>query len=78
MAQAQSRFIDRASWLLRLPLETPTIPYEDVRSGCTLWLKLFISHRTAERHVSNLLAKLGVERRSELIAAAHREGLAGA
>ncbi len=39
--------------------------------------RLFISHRTAERHVSNLLAKLGVERRSELVAAAHREGLAG-
>ena len=38
--------------------------------------RLFISHRTAERHVSNLLAKLGVERRSELVAAAHREGLA--
>ncbi|MET0695207.1 MAG: AAA family ATPase [Propionibacteriaceae bacterium] len=37
--------------------------------------QLFISHRTAERHVSNLLAKLAVERRSELIAAAHREGL---
>ena len=39
--------------------------------------RLFISHRTAERHVSNLLAKLGVERRSELVAAAHREGLTG-
>jgi DNA-binding CsgD family transcriptional regulator len=39
--------------------------------------RLFISPRTAERHVSNLLAKLGVERRSELIATAHREGLAG-
>ena len=39
--------------------------------------RLFISHRTAERHVSNLLAKLGVDRRSELVAAAHRESLAG-
>jgi cysteine synthase A len=26
--------------LLRLPLETPTIPFEDEASGCTLWLKL--------------------------------------
>src|SRR4029077_2536751 len=40
VGQAQSRFIERASWLLRLPLETPTIPFDDVQSGCTLWLKL--------------------------------------
>jgi DNA-binding CsgD family transcriptional regulator/tetratricopeptide (TPR) repeat protein len=39
---------------------------------------LFISPRTAERHVSNLLAKLAVERRSELVAAAHRERLLNA
>jgi DNA-binding CsgD family transcriptional regulator/tetratricopeptide (TPR) repeat protein len=39
--------------------------------------RLFISHRTVERHVSNLLAKLGAARRSELVAAAHREGMAG-
>jgi len=31
---------ERASWLLRLPLETPTIPIQDDRTGCTLWLKL--------------------------------------
>jgi DNA-binding CsgD family transcriptional regulator/tetratricopeptide (TPR) repeat protein len=37
--------------------------------------RLFISHRTVERHVSNLLSKLDVDRRSELIATAHREGL---
>ncbi len=37
--------------------------------------RLFISHRTVERHVSNLLSKFGVDRRSELIATAHREGL---
>ena len=34
--------------------------------------RLFISHRTVERHVSNLLAKLDVRRRSELAALAHR------
>jgi cysteine synthase A len=33
-------FVDRASWLLRLPLETPTVPVEDDATGCTLWLKL--------------------------------------
>ncbi|WP_136708152.1 helix-turn-helix transcriptional regulator [Agromyces sp. H66] len=38
--------------------------------------RLFISHRTVERHVSNLLAKLGAARRSELTAIAHRAGLA--
>ncbi|HYO38884.1 MAG TPA: PLP-dependent cysteine synthase family protein [Nocardioidaceae bacterium] len=40
MGRAQSRFAERASWLLRLPLETPTIRFEDEQSGCTLWLKL--------------------------------------
>ena len=40
MGQVQSRFIERASWLLQLPLETPTIPFDDVQTGCTLWLKL--------------------------------------
>ena len=37
--------------------------------------RLFISHRTVERHVSSLLAKLNAGRRTELIATAHREGL---
>src|SRR2546423_2970983 len=40
MGRAQSRFIERASWLLRRPLETPTVPFEDEATGCTLWLKL--------------------------------------
>ena len=40
MDHVQSRFIERASWLLRLPLVTPTISFEDKRTGCTLWLKL--------------------------------------
>lgn len=30
----------RASWLLRMPLDTPTIPFEDRATRCTLWLKL--------------------------------------
>jgi len=37
--------------------------------------RLFISHRTVERHVSSLLAKLDAGRRSELTAIAHRLGL---
>ena len=40
MGRVQSSFLERASWLLRLPLVTPTISFEDERSGCTLWLKL--------------------------------------
>jgi cysteine synthase len=40
MGRVQSSFIERASWLLRLPLVTPTISFADERSGCTLWLKL--------------------------------------
>jgi DNA-binding CsgD family transcriptional regulator len=38
--------------------------------------RLFISHRTVERHVSNLLAKFDAGRRSELTAITHRMGLA--
>jgi cysteine synthase len=40
VGQGRSTFTERASWLLRLPLETPTVPFEDDVSGCTLWLKL--------------------------------------
>ncbi|MFW3171304.1 PLP-dependent cysteine synthase family protein [Geodermatophilus sp. CPCC 206100] len=40
MGQVRSTFVERASWLLRLPLETPTIPFQDDATGCTLWLKL--------------------------------------
>lgn len=37
--------------------------------------RLFISHRTVERHVSHLLAKLDASRRAELVTLAHRQGL---
>jgi cysteine synthase A len=40
MQRAHAQFLERASWLLRLPLETPTIPFQDEATGCTLWLKL--------------------------------------
>jgi len=40
MQRAHAQFLERASWLLRLPLETPTIPFQDKATGCTLWLKL--------------------------------------
>ena len=59
MGQGRSRFIERASWLLRLPLETPTIPFEDVQSGCTLWLKLdylLPSGCTKDRMATNIVA----------------------
>src|SRR3954449_9965789 len=40
MGPVQSGLTERASWLLRLPLVTPTIAFEDEGTGCTLWLKL--------------------------------------
>ena len=59
MGRSQSSFLERASWLLRLPLETPTIPFEDERSGCTLWLKLdylLPSGCTKDRMATNIVA----------------------
>src|SRR3954451_18312250 len=59
MGRGESRFIERASWLLRLPLETPTIPFEDEASGCTLWLKLdylLPSGCTKDRMATNIVA----------------------
>jgi cysteine synthase A len=40
MSQDVASLLERASWLLKLPLETPTVSFEDDRSGCTLWMKL--------------------------------------
>src|SRR5215210_1242673 len=59
MGRVQSRFIERASWLLRLPLVTPTISFEDERTGCTLWLKLdylLPSGCTKDRMATNIVA----------------------
>jgi cysteine synthase A len=59
MGRVESRFIERASWLMRLPLETPTIPFDDVPSGCTLWLKLdylLPSGCTKDRMATNIVA----------------------
>lgn len=38
---------------------------------------LFISAKTVSVHVSNILAKLGVSRRGQAAAIAHRLGVAG-
>jgi ATP/maltotriose-dependent transcriptional regulator MalT len=45
------------------------------RSNRDIAAELFISAKTASVHVSNILAKLGVARRGEAAAAAHRLGL---
>lgn len=70
------------------PSEIPAAPYRltprevevlrHVAEGSTdrqIGERLFISHRTVERHVSNLLAKLGAARRAELAVVAHRTDL---
>ncbi len=59
MGRAPTRFTERALWLLRLPLETPTIPFDDERTGCTLWLKLdylLPSGCTKDRMATNIVA----------------------
>ena len=59
MGRVQSRFIERASWLLRLPLETPTIRFDDEATGCALWLKLdylLPSGCTKDRMATNIVA----------------------
>src|SRR6476620_11795514 len=59
MGRGHSRFIERASWLLRLPLETPTIRFDDEASACTLWLKLdylLPSGCTKDRMATNIVA----------------------
>jgi len=40
MQRAHAELVERASWLLGMPLETPTIAVDDEATGCTLWLKL--------------------------------------
>jgi DNA-binding CsgD family transcriptional regulator/Flp pilus assembly protein TadD len=45
------------------------------RTDRQIGAELFISHRTVERHVSNILAKLDAHTRAELTSIAHRQGL---
>lgn len=40
LPEGEPALLERASWLLQMPLHTPTISVEDERTGCTLWLKL--------------------------------------
>jgi DNA-binding CsgD family transcriptional regulator/tetratricopeptide (TPR) repeat protein len=47
----------------------------DGRSNRQIAEELFISHKTASVHVSNILAKLGVTNRAEAAVTAHRLGL---
>jgi cysteine synthase A len=57
--RGHAKLLERASWLLRLPLETPTIPFEDDATGCTLWLKLdylLPSGCTKDRMAANIVA----------------------
>ena len=45
------------------------------RSDKEIGAALFISHRTAMRHVANILAKLDVSSRTAAAALAHRHGI---
>lgn len=45
------------------------------RTDRQIGAELFISHRTVERHVSNILAKLDAHTRAGIVAIAHRLGL---
>ena len=45
------------------------------RSDRQIGTELFIGHRTAQDHVSNVIAKLGVANRTEAAAVAVRDGL---
>jgi cysteine synthase A len=59
MGRVESSFVERASWLLRLPLVTPTISFEDEQTGCTLWLKLdylLPSGCTKDRMATNIVS----------------------
>lgn len=59
MDRAAAELLERASWLLRLPLETPTVPFADEQTGCTLWLKLeylLPSGCTKDRMATNIVA----------------------
>jgi DNA-binding NarL/FixJ family response regulator len=47
------------------------------RSNPQIAESLFISPKTASVHVSNILAKLGVDSRVEAAAVAHRLGVTG-
>ena len=49
----------------------------DGRSNKQIGEQLYMAESTAGVHVSNILAKLGVARRSEAMAMAHRLGLPG-
>lgn len=64
MRDAATRTLhDRKAWLGRLVGHTPTIPFEDEESGCTLWLKLeylLPSGSTKDRVAAYILAH-GVE-----------------
>jgi DNA-binding NarL/FixJ family response regulator len=64
---ARYRLTEREQEILRL--------VADGRSNAEIATELYISHRTAQTHVGNLFAKLGVHSRAEAVDVAHRSGL---
>src|SRR5690606_35101022 len=75
LADGGSTATESASPLRLTPREQEVLRH--VAEGMTdrqIGARLFISPRTVERHVSNVLAKSGVSRRAELVALAHRDG----
>lgn len=65
-----------SAWLPLAPVVTGTRLVADGLTNREIAERLFLSPRTVEKHVERLLAKTGVQNRSQLVARAARRGTA--